>query len=200
MRLLTGETVNKNEYLNQLRQELSGLSTADIEDIIRDQEEYFRDALSNGRSEDQVVSSLGEPSQLAKELKAEYQIKAATREDKFIPKTKNTFDAVLALCVLAPFNLIFVLGPFLGLCGIVISFWTTGISLAGASIAVALAALVTIFMLGPVLGLTIFFGSLTFLGLTLLLLYAMFFVTKWLLQLTVSYLKWNAKFVTQGNK
>ncbi len=51
--------MTKKEFLEKLREELKGLSRSDIDDIINDQEEFIRDAVSAGRSEEEVVSSLG---------------------------------------------------------------------------------------------------------------------------------------------
>lgn len=192
--------MNKSEYLNQLRKEMGGMSFSDIEDIIRDQEEYFRDALSSGRDESQVISSLGDPAQIAKELKAEHQIKVATIEENFLPKTKNIFKAIFALCVLAPFNLIFVFGPFLGLCGVLLALWSVGCAAIIVSLAVAVTAAIAIFMVSPLLGITLFFACVGAFGASILYLCAIFFLTSWFLKMTVAFLKWNIQFITNQAK
>jgi uncharacterized membrane protein len=195
-----GEPVNKQEYINQLRNELYGLMQSDIDDIIRDQEEYFRDAASSGRDESSVISSLGDPSTLAKELKAEYQIKVAESEINFPAKAKGILKAILALCVLAPFNLVFVLGPFIFICASLFSVWITA-AVFGILAAVAIAvSLVLIFVASPLLGLTGLFGAISALGFSLILFCTVYYITGFFLKLMVSFLKWNINFVTGAAK
>src|SRR5258708_4287233 len=110
--------MTKTEFIEQLRKELSGIPQTEIDDIIRDQEELIRDALAAGRSEESIIASLGSASELAKNLRAELKIKKAKDENKLPAKVKGVFGAAGAVLVLAPFNLIFVLGPLMGLFGI----------------------------------------------------------------------------------
>lgn len=198
--LLTGEQVNKQDYINQLRKELNGLMQADIDDIIRDQEEYFRDAASSGRDESSVISSLGDPSTLAKELKAEYQIKVAASESKIPAQAKGIFKAILALCVLAPFNLIFVLGPFLAICGALLAFGLTDLIFGVLALAGLLVSLAFLFMMNPLIGLTGFFGALAIMGLSLIGFCAIYYITSGFMKVMVSFLKWNINFVTGAAK
>ncbi len=198
--LLTGEQVNKQDYINQLRKELNGLMQTDIDDIIRDQEEYFREAASSGRDESSVISSLGDPTVLAKELKAEYQIKVAANESKIPAKAKGIFKAVLALCVLAPFNLIFVLGPFIAVCATLFSFWIVDAIFGILAVIGLLVSLALIFMMSPLLGATGVFGSVAVLGLSVIAFCAMYSITVGFMKVMVSFLKWNINFVTGAAK
>ena len=63
--------MNKMEFLNLLRKGLDGLPIEDINDIIRDQEEYINDAMAAGKSEQVGVDSLGDPKVLAATLRAQ---------------------------------------------------------------------------------------------------------------------------------
>jgi uncharacterized membrane protein len=198
--LLMGEQVNKQDYINQLRKELNGLMQSDIDDIIRDQEEYFREAASSGRNEASVISSLGEPAALAKELKAEYQIKVAASESKIPAQAKGIFNAILALCVLAPFNLIFVLGPFIAICSTLFSFWLVDAVFGVLAVAGILVSLAVIIMMNPLLGLTGVFASIAVLGLSLLAFCIIYYVTVGFMKVMVSFLKWNINFVTGAAK
>lgn len=200
MKLLMGEPVNKQEYLNQLKYELKDLPSVEVEDIIRDQEEYFREAINSGRSEDQIIQSLGSPAQLAKEVKAEYRVKMATEENKVFPKAKSIFKAILALCVLAPFNLIIVLGPFVLLCSLLLTMWSVGLSFIFASGAVIIAGPAAMLMLNPLLGIGLFFAGVTALGVSLLFTLLAFYITSWALKWTVSYLKWNVDIISSQAK
>lgn len=198
--LLMGEQVNKQDYINQLKKELNGLMPSDIDDIIRDQEEYFREAASSGRDEASVIASLGEPSALAKELKAEYQIKVAASESKIPAQAKGIFKAILALCVLAPFNLIFVLGPFIAVCATLFAFWMTDAVFGVLAVVGILVSLAFIFMTSPVLGVTGVFGCIAVLGFSLVVFCAMYYITVGFMKVMVSFLKWNINFVTGAAK
>lgn len=192
--------MNKQEYIHQLKKELQGLMQSDIDDIIRDQEEYFREAASSGRDEASVIHSLGPPAALAKELKAEYQIKVAANESKIPAKIKGIFKAILALCVLAPFNLIFILGPFLAVCGFLFAFWVVDAVFGVLSLAGIVASLAVALMISPLVGITGLFGGLTVFGFSLLFFCAMYYATSGFMKVMVSFLKWNINFVTGAAK
>lgn len=186
--------MTKSEYLQLLKKELTGLAEPDINEIIRDQEEHITEALRSGRSESDVITSLGSPSEFARELKVNHQIKSATNETKLLSKTNKVFRAILAVCILAPFNLIIVLGPFLALCGILITLWT----IAASGVAVGLAGVGISFFTIPfnfMLFLTFVFSALTTIGLSILFLIGCYHITLWILKATLHYLKWNFDFV-----
>ncbi len=200
MKLLRGKLVNKQEYLNQLKNELKDLPSTEVDDIIRDQEEYFREALSSGRAEHQIVQSLGSPAQLAKEVKAEFRVKMATQENRVWPQAKSIFKAILALCILAPFNLLFIMGPFLILCTLLLTLWSVDIALALSAIAVVIAGPAVLLAIDSIIGFTAIFGGLALLGFSVLLICATFYLTSLALKMTVSFLKWNVDFIKNQAK
>ena len=104
--------MKKEEFLKQLDLSLVGISLHERQDILRDQEEYIREAVSAGRNEESVIASLGSPKELATNLSVDTKIQKAVKTDAFGKQIQNTFSAVLAILALAPLNLIFVLGPF----------------------------------------------------------------------------------------
>ena len=67
--------MNREQFLKTLRNELRYMAPTERDEIVADYEEYFRDALADGRSEEDVAHSLGTPRQLARELRAEARIK-----------------------------------------------------------------------------------------------------------------------------
>jgi uncharacterized membrane protein len=152
------------------------------------------EGLRSGRSENDVISSLGLPSEFAKELKINHQIKSATNETKLLSKINKVFRAILAVCVLAPFNLIIVLGPFLALCGILVAFW----SIAASGVAIGLAGVgISLFAIpfNFILFLAIAFSSLTTIGFSILFFIGCYYISLWVLKGTLNYLKWNLDFV-----
>lgn len=64
--------MNKREFLNEIRAYLEKayirLNPVEIEDIIRDYEEYFREGLAEGKSEKELVDSMGDPKSLVDEM------------------------------------------------------------------------------------------------------------------------------------
>lgn len=190
--------MNKEQYLERLKLQLSNLSESDINEIIRDQEEYINEGLRQGRAEGDIIKSLGDPTDLAKELKATSQIHSAGKEEKLLPKTNRLLKAIGATLVLTPFNLIFVLGPFCGLIGILVAFWSVSFTLGLMGLVFIPTSLITI---GS--GVTIFlfslFTSIAITGFGILFLVSSYYLTLGLYKLFIRYLKWNVDFITGGS-
>jgi uncharacterized membrane protein len=197
---------SKNEYLQILGQHLARLPESERADILRDQEEYFREALANGRTEADVIGSLGDPKHLAKALIAEAKLSGAEtsfntastpNSDSSNASLRNqmgaTMRAVIAIVTLAPFNLIFVLGPFLGLLGCLVAGWAVGASFLIAGGAAVFFLVTELMPLGAstiahiasfLLSAGVVMFSFSFLAL-------MAWVSSWVARLTVRYLRWN---------
>jgi uncharacterized membrane protein len=186
---------SKTEFLQILGQHLARLPESERADILRDQEEFFRDALASGRTEADVIGSLGDPKQLAKTLIAEAKLTGAETSSNSSLRTQmgTTMRAVIAIVTLAPFNLIFVLGPFLGLLGCLVAGWAVGASFliaGGAAVfflvteLVPLSASTFAHIASFLLSLGVVMFSFSFLAL-------MAWVSSWVASLTVRYLRWN---------
>ncbi|MBW7567983.1 DUF1700 domain-containing protein [Chromobacterium subtsugae] len=63
--------MTRKDFLQQLERALSGQRPEMVREILSDYEEYFNDALADGRDEADVVAALGSPQKLARELKAQ---------------------------------------------------------------------------------------------------------------------------------
>ncbi len=61
--------MNKTEYLNRLSNELGHMPYGDVKDIIQSIEEHFDEGVAEGRSEEEIAQSLGDPKELAAEFK-----------------------------------------------------------------------------------------------------------------------------------
>jgi len=189
--------MTKPDYLSALRSHLSTLPEDEIADILRDQEEYIRDAVSAGRTEHDVIEGLGDPKAFAHSLTAGRRIETAEKSQRLSMKISGTWSAVVAILALAPLNLIFVLGPFLVLLAMVVGGWASAFGLLVASIAsFAVFFFEMIFIsVGFWAQFSAFFFLLGCLGLTLLSLFAMYKLTLWFVLGTLAYLKWNLKFI-----
>lgn len=183
--------MNKNEYITSLNRLLGSLPADERNDIIYDYEEHFRMGMENGKTEEEIANALGDVRTIAKQFKADYSITVA--QSNATPG--NVFKAVLATLGLGFFNLVFVLGPFLGLVGVLIGFFSAAFGITIGGIAGVVATLIS-----PVLpnlvttDLNPFFGFFVSMGLTafgLLFLIGDFYLAKYFFKGTAKYLKWN---------
>lgn len=141
--------MNKNEYLRVLEQSLNGIPFEDKKDIMYDYEEHFTIGLQEGKTEEEIAQSLGHPRTLAKQFRANYIVNQAKSDSS----TGNVFRAIFAVISLGFFNLIFVLGPFLGLIGVLIGLFATSFGLIVAGFAVFVAIFISPFTI-PFVGYT----------------------------------------------
>jgi len=68
--------MNRDTFLHTLAQALSSLSAAERDEILQDYASYFADAQADGQSETDVVTKLGDPVKLARELIAQRRLGA----------------------------------------------------------------------------------------------------------------------------
>lgn len=204
---------NQSQYIDMLKVHLARLPEAERADIVRDQEEFFREALLSGRTEADVIGSLGDPKQLAKSLIAESRVAASEDAFRQIDAAKNeggkspslptqmnaTLRAFLAIVTLAPFNLIFVLGPFLFVMGCLFAGWACGTASLLGGLAVVFFFIAELTGIGASpwagvstmsLGLSVVLFSTAFLG-------VMTLISSWIARLSVRYLRWNLDLISQ---
>ncbi len=96
--------MTRAEFMARLRRGLSALSANTQSDITTDYETHFADAAAAGRSEEETAAALGDPDRLARELRAEYGLKA-WEENK---SPRNATGAILALLGLGLVDVFFV--------------------------------------------------------------------------------------------
>jgi uncharacterized membrane protein len=187
--------MNKKEFLDTLRKNLSNLPNEEINDILYDYEEHFNVGLERGKSEYDISKELGNPIKLAKSYKATILI----NEVKKSPNTTNVFKAVVATMALGFFNMIFILGPFLGLVGSLVGLYgaSIGITMGGlgmifAPILKGLFTFSTIISINPIA--CMFLGlSMTCFGLLFTILNV--HISKWFFKCTIKYLNWNVDII-----
>jgi uncharacterized membrane protein len=191
--------MNKNEFLTTLEKSLVNISTDEKKDIMYDYEEHFRMGEKNGKSEEDLVNELGDPWNIAKQYRVTQSIDLAQSQ----PNTKNVFNAVFAAISLGLFNLIFILGPFIGIVGILIGLFaaSVGITVAGGGMLLGT-------ILSPVipqyvnLPIGIPSAVFAFYGVGTMALGALFFIglcylCKYFYIGTIKYLRWNMNVITK---
>lgn len=72
--------MTREGFLMRLRDGLRGIPTAARDEILTDYASHFADGAEAGRSEEEVAAALGDPSRLARELKAEVGLKRWEQE------------------------------------------------------------------------------------------------------------------------
>lgn len=129
----TGDLMNKEEYLKKLSKVIKKVSVDEKKDILFDYEEHFRIGMENGRTEEEISEALGDPKNVAKQIKADYMVKKA--EDK--PSPTSIIEALAAVAGLGLFNILIII-PSLLLAVVIIS-----LILAGSAV-IVLGILITI--------------------------------------------------------
>ncbi|MHB1456191.1 MAG: DUF1700 domain-containing protein [Armatimonadota bacterium] len=76
--------MKKDEFLSELHNSLGNMSDADKQDVLNDYEEHFRVGMADGRSEEEIAKSLGNPSAIG----ATYRV--AAMADKPNGNSKDT--------------------------------------------------------------------------------------------------------------
>lgn len=190
--------MNKNEFMSILKSSLNSMNETEKNDILYDYEEHFRIGMENGKSEDKIAEELGDPSAIGDS----YYTSSITDKAIRKPAVKNIFRVVVAIG-LGLFNLVFVLGPYLGVVGVILGLFGTAISLTVAGFAYFICVIifpyVPDFMNVAIIGNKII-SLLVAIGLTalgLLLFIGMCYLVRGFYKLTVKYLELNKKIITQ---
>lgn len=188
--------MKKNEYLSKLNQALEDLPYTVRVDLMRDYEEHFAVGLEQGRTEEEIAESLGDPYLIAREFKS--QTRYASNRSK--QPTFNVLRAIGMTFVLGLMNCIFVLGPYLAVAGIILGFWgiALGLGLSGiAAIGLMLFSIISFahrYLMDMGLSfMTIVSGSVFCSSLGVLFGIGCWYASKAFVSLTVKYVSWNFK-------
>ena len=112
--------MNRHDFMHGLRRSLAGLPTEDRDEILDDYEEHFQSGLAEGKPEEEIAASLGDPVAIAKLYRANHLVQKA----EAATSAGNIAKAMFAIIGLSFFNLVFIWGPFLGLTGVMLALFT----------------------------------------------------------------------------
>ncbi|MEN1968061.1 DUF1700 domain-containing protein [Lentibacillus sp. N15] len=182
--------MTEKQFMEQLNTALTGLSTDERQDILQDYQEHFELGKQEGKTEEAIAEALGSPTKIAKELLAMYHLEKVETN----VTTGNVLRAVWAGIGLGFFNLVIVLGPFIGLVGVVAAGWIASISFILSPLLVLLNVVI---YPGTFVYFDLFF-ALMLCGMGLFLTMGMYYVTFYLTRVFVRYLKFNVSFVKGG--
>ena len=144
--------MTKEEFLQELRAELSGLEQKDIDDIIDDQAEFIRDAMSAGRSEEKVLRSICSAKSFADSLKLEYKVKRIDQANSTWESYKEILGSAGVLLALAPLNVFILMGPIL----VIVTTLFSWIVTSGSIVLIGAVLLVVQFFIGFLVGFNFF--------------------------------------------
>src|SRR5690625_5170729 len=108
--------MTKNNFLSQLTNLLKKLPEKERVEILQDYVDHFAFGLEEGKTEEEIVKSLGSPSQIAKEIRANYHIDQVNTSTSI----GNILRATWAVIGLGFFNLVIVLGPAIALVSVIL--------------------------------------------------------------------------------
>jgi len=188
--------MNKKDFMDRLSSCLGGISVEDREDVISDFEEHFNEGLAEGRTEEGIADSLGDPKSLANQLKASILVREAGKTTSAV----NITRAVFATLGLGFFNLIFILGPFIAIAAVLISLFATAIGITASGITVFITSIFGPFFPQYFIGLinpaVAIFGSIGLTCFGILFFIGDIYLAKLLYRLFVRYIKFNLRIIT----
>jgi uncharacterized membrane protein len=190
--------MKKNEFLAQLKRALGSLPEGEKKEILADYEEHFSIGLAEGKSEEEISRALGNP----RVLGASFRIESMMEEGKSGWTLASILRAVFASLSLGFFNLVIVLGPFIGVVAVVISLWAVAASLALSGVAVLLGLIVMPILpqflsTGGLSAAFLVFASIGTSGLGLLASIGMWYLSKWFIIAIAKYVQLNVRIVAR---
>ncbi|GIN92330.1 hypothetical protein J6TS1_25050 [Siminovitchia terrae] len=184
--------MTKYQFMRILESSLEKLSEEERKDILQDFEEHFILGKEEGKTEEEISASLGSPQQIAKDLLVNHHLEKV----ETTKTTGNVFRAVWAVIGLSFFNLVFVLGPFIGLIGAIVGGWVSGM----AFIVSPLLVLVSAIIFPEAFQWFDMFFSFILSGIGFFIVIGMYFATRGIINGFVRYLKFNTRLVKGGLK
>ena len=192
--------MDKEEFLEILRSQLRNIQGEDLTEILQDYGEHITIGIEEGREEGELIKSLGDPNEIAKQINAEYHIKKA----ETTTSASNILRAIYASVGLGLFNVIFILGPLLMILSfslvlfiIPVVMGITGITLFGASLAaIVMPEYFQATTYNAVAEIGVLFFSIGLISLGLLILIGDYYVAKLIYELIIKYLKFNLDIIS----
>ncbi len=192
--------MNKERFMAELRRCLGAMKEAERTEVLYDYEEHFRMGAADGKTEEQIAASLGNP----RSLGASYAIDTLLEMPKEggAVKAASVVRAVLASVSLTFFNIIFVLGPFLGLVGVMIGLWAIAPALAFSGVALFFAPLAGAILpawisMGGLNPAFLMFAGVALAGLGVLFAIGMWQLSRLFVKMIAVYVRFNARVVTR---
>ncbi|KOF57098.1 MULTISPECIES: HAAS signaling domain-containing protein [Clostridium] len=182
----------REEFMDALRHYLSDFGNDEREEILYDYEEHFRIGMESGKTEDELIKELGSPRDIA----AQYR---NTDDNSKVNSNQSVGGSIGIFIALVFFNLVFILGPYLGILGALIGMCCGAIGVLVAGVVTTICTILRPIFPGLVStpngipDISIFFVGIGTTALGILFCIGMFYLVKFFMGITVKYVKWNIK-------
>jgi len=180
--------MTRKEFIRLLDERLTELPDKMRLDILADYTQYFLSGMENGKSEEEIATSLGEPAEVAEQWLRNYRLAQVESKvaDGGNPRT------VLVTIALLFVNLTFVLGPVMGAAGLLLGLLGAALGLIVAPFGLLGRADLIIHLKDPAFA---WFASLASVGLGVLLAIGLYYVSRWFYRLLVLYVQYNLRLI-----
>ena len=143
--------MRKQEFIFELWKKLSDLPKGEVEERLSFYSEMIDDRMEDGLSEEEAVSEIGSPDEIAAQIMGDIPLSKIVKE-KIKPKRRLTateivllvigFPLWFPLLIVVPFSVIFSL--YATLWSVVVSFWAIFVSFVGSAVGVLIGGIVFI--------------------------------------------------------
>ena len=181
--------MNKEQFLDELRRELSGLPQEDIEERIAFYEEMIADRMDEGISEEEAISEIGSVEEISRQIMSEIPLTKLIKE-KVRPKRSLKAWEIVLLVLGSPVWLPLGIAAIAVLFAVYVVLWSAVICVYATDFALAAGALagivgtVTYLKVGNSAGALFALGTgAACAGLTILMLFVCIWITKAVIRL-----------------
>ncbi len=188
--------MNRQQFLIELKRSLGNLAEREKSEILYDYEEHFRAAAAEGKSEEEIAASLGNPRTLGRSFRVDAMLAEGSERNR----AGSVVRAAFASLSLGFLNVVFVLGPFFAVVAVLVSLWAAAAALSLSGVAALLALILRPLLpqavsLGGLPTLFVVPASVAVSAIGVLALLGMWQLTRLFWRGTARYLRLNARIV-----
>ncbi len=189
--------MGKLEYIGDLKKYLRALPDGEVREILADYQEHFDAGKSAGKSDADIITGLGPAKTVAQGYLMNNLIKEVSSSPSTIRRSSALVSMMLLFLVLAPFNFLVIVGPFLILACFLFAGWCIPITMTGVAIFAFASVLITgsTSVIGSLQGFSLFFMFLGTIGISALIAMVMILLSRGMIQLVSGYIRWNYKII-----
>lgn len=208
--------MNKEEFLKTLEDSLLSFPEGEKKEILYDYEEHFRIGFEKGKTEEELINELGEPQDIANQYRSTYEKIVVSepssndyknedinyKESK--PYKENSSISVAAAVCLILFNLIFIVGPYLGFAAALIGLFVSAVAVIAGGLALTFSPMLIEILNAYWISASTLPTSVSFLfgvgtiALGLLFFIGVSYISKYFFKITHTYIKWNLKVIRRS--
>jgi uncharacterized membrane protein len=188
--------MTKAEWLKELENRIQRLPSHERADVMADYREHFEMGVEKGKSEEQICLALGSPRSVAQSISMNSLVEEARTASTIGGRGNALLRVLLLFLVLAPFNFLILVGPFLILFSLLFAGWVTPLSVVAAVSAAGFVFLQMGAGVGWLSGLSLLSMYVGILSLALAICMVMWLATRGTLWLLIGFIKWNIDFIT----